>query len=100
MTIFFKKPFNSCLIAFFVLKSLHFVGQNTKNQRGDVSKWVRCRVLPVVEETRHKEWQWSKFLYDSIKKFWETTTGHNGADVKSCCPFWTRGLGRHTTDLL
>ncbi len=36
---------------------------------GDVSKWGRCRALPVADEAKATEWPRSKFLHGSVKKF-------------------------------
>ena len=37
---------------------------------GDVSKWGRCRALPVAEEARQKEWQRSKKIeHEEVRRF-------------------------------
>ena len=49
---------------------------------GDVSKWGRCRALPVADEAKATEWPRSKFLHGSVEKISGTRAGHNGADSK------------------
>ena len=55
-----------------IYKLNHYVLLQTEfNIYGDISKWGRLRALPVADEASNKEWQRSKFLHGSDKKFRE-----------------------------
>ena len=49
---------------------------------GWISKWGRCRALPVADKARHKEWQRSKFCERERAKNSGTATGHNEAEPR------------------
>jgi hypothetical protein len=53
-----------------IYKLNHYVLLQTEfNIYGELSKWGRLRALPVADEASNKEWQRSKFLHGSVKKF-------------------------------